>query len=106
MATVRYIGVEATTEVEVTESVSVMKAALASNVRGIVGECGGDLSCATCHVFVAPEWFEQLDPVSDFEEEMLESTAEPSTEFSRLSCQIIVTDKLDGLTVTIPDSQY
>jgi 2Fe-2S ferredoxin len=106
MAVVRYVGAATTTEVEVATGVSVMKAALGSNVRGIVGECGGDLSCATCHVFVAPEWFDRLEPASEFEQEMLESTAEPPTECSRLSCQIILTDELDGLTVTIPDSQY
>jgi 2Fe-2S ferredoxin len=84
---------------------SVMQAALNNLVDGIVGECGGDLSCATCHVFVAPEWYDGLPEVSDDEEDMLEATSEEPTKFSRLSCQIKCHDGLDGLVVHVPATQ-
>ena len=84
---------------------SVMQAAVNNCVDGIVGECGGDLSCATCHVFVAPEWFEALPEASADEEDMLEATSEEPTKFSRLSCQIKCADKLDGLVVHVPATQ-
>jgi ferredoxin, 2Fe-2S len=84
---------------------SVMQAALNNLVDGIVGECGGDLSCATCHVFVAPEWYDALPEASGDEEDMLEATSEEPTKFSRLSCQIKCADNLDGLVVHVPATQ-
>jgi len=84
---------------------SVMQAAVNNLVDGIVGECGGDLSCATCHVFVAPEWYDALPGASGEEEDMLEATSEEPTKFSRLSCQIKCDDKLDGLVVHVPATQ-
>jgi 2Fe-2S ferredoxin len=74
-------------------------------VPGIIGECGGELSCATCHVFVAPEWFDRLGERSPEEEDMLQVTAAEPTEFSRLSCQISCSAATDGLVVTVPDLQ-
>jgi 2Fe-2S ferredoxin len=84
---------------------SVMKAAVSNTVPGIIGECGGDLVCATCHVFVRREWADRLPPVTDEEAEMLEVTSEEPTDCSRLACQIEVTDELDGLTVDVPSTQ-
>jgi ferredoxin, 2Fe-2S len=84
---------------------SVMQAAVNNLVDGIVGECGGDLSCATCHVFVAPEWHDALPEVTMEEADMLEATSEEPTKFSRLSCQIKCDDKLDGLVVHLPATQ-
>jgi 2Fe-2S ferredoxin len=84
---------------------SVMHAAVNNLVDGVVGECGGDLSCATCHVFVAPEWYNALPEPSSEEEDMLEATSEEPTKFSRLSCQIICAAKLDGLVVHVPHTQ-
>jgi ferredoxin, 2Fe-2S len=84
---------------------SVMQAAVNNLVDGIVGECGGDLSCATCHVFVTPEWHDALPETSTEEEDMLEATSEEPTKFSRLSCQIKCDDSLDGLVVRIPATQ-
>ena len=84
---------------------SVMQAAVNNCVDGIVGECGGDLSCATCHVFVAPEWFEALPGASAEGEDMLEATSEEPTKFSRLSCQIKCAGKLDGIVIHVPASQ-
>jgi 2Fe-2S ferredoxin len=92
-------------EVEAAVGESVMQAALNSLVDGIVGECGGDLSCATCHVFVDPEWHDALPAASDDEEDMLEATSEEPTKFSRLSCQIKCDGKVDGLVVHVPATQ-
>jgi ferredoxin, 2Fe-2S len=92
-------------EVVAAEGESVMHAALNNLVDGIVGECGGDLSCATCHVFVAPEWYDALPEASSDEEDMLEATSEEPTKFSRLSCQIKCGAKFDGLVVHLPATQ-
>ncbi|SCK42724.1 ferredoxin, 2Fe-2S [Variovorax sp. HW608] len=92
-------------KVDAVDGTSVMKAAIASGVRGIIGECGGDLSCASCHVFVVKEWFDLLGPIGAFEDEMLDATSEDRTDCSRLSCQIVVTPSLEGLTLTVPASQ-
>jgi 2Fe-2S ferredoxin len=95
----------AETKVVVVAGTSVMRAAVGNAVDGIIGECGGDMVCATCHVFVQPEWFERLDPAGDYELDMLEATSEEPTPYSRLGCQIVLTDDLCGLTVEVPNSQ-
>lgn len=92
-------------EIEASEGVSVMEAATQENIAGIVGECGGNLSCATCHCYVDAEWQDKLKPMSDDEDAMLEGTMERCPE-SRLSCQITLLPELDGLTVRLPESQY
>ena len=92
-------------EVEAADSDSVMQTALNNLIDGIVGECGGDLSCATCHVFVDPEWFAALPEACSDEEDMLEATSEEPTKFSRLSCQIKCNKALDGLIVHLPATQ-
>lgn len=79
---------------------SAMRAALAAGVVGIDAECGGTCSCGTCLVHVMPEWFERVGPPGEIEADMLEFVGEP-TEFSRLSCQIIVSDQLDGLQLKV-----
>jgi 2Fe-2S ferredoxin len=84
---------------------SVMLTARGGGLTGIVGECGGVLSCATCHVLVDPAWSDRLPERSEDEEYLLEGTATPATESSRLSCQILLDPTLDGLTVTIPEEQ-
>lgn len=85
---------------------SVMKAAVLNGVDGIVGECGGNLMCATCHVYVDEEWIGRLSDKDEIEEEMLEGAASPVTPCSRLSCQITVTAELDGLLVRLPATQF
>jgi ferredoxin, 2Fe-2S len=92
---------------EVTADVgeSVMHAAVNNLINGIVGECGGDLSCATCHVFVDPEWSGALPAPTSDEEDMLEATSEEPTKFSRLSCQLKCGEALDGLVVHVPATQ-
>jgi 2Fe-2S ferredoxin len=84
---------------------SVMRAAVTNAVDGIVGECGGDMSCATCHVFVDAVWIDMLPEATEEERDMLEAASEEPTEFSRLCCQINCTESLDGLVVHVPASQ-
>jgi len=85
---------------------SLMRAALAAGVEGIAADCGGVLSCATCHVIVAPEWAARLPPPEADEEAMLEMTAAPREPGSRLSCQIVLAPELEGLVARLPDTQY
>ena len=85
---------------------SLMRAATDAGVEGILADCGGCLTCATCHVIVDPAWEAKLRPPADEEQEMLEMTAAPRLPTSRLSCQISLDGDLDGLTVTMPDTQY
>jgi 2Fe-2S ferredoxin len=92
-------------ELEALTGQSVMKAATSNLVAGIIGECGGELSCATCHVFVEPEWLDALPEMSSTERDMLEVAAEEPTDQSRLCCQIVVTEGLEGLTLRIPRTQ-
>jgi len=91
--------------IEVREGQSLMDAATKNRIPGIDGDCGGACACATCHVYVAPEWFERLAPMKELESKMLKFASMPK-ENSRLSCQIVAAPALDGLTVTIPKSQY
>lgn len=83
---------------------SVMEAATGDLVRGIIGECGGACSCATCHVYVEETWFARLTPADDLEKAVLDAAVAPGP-FSRLGCQIPITDALDGLTLIIPAGQ-
>jgi 2Fe-2S ferredoxin len=90
--------------VEVAVATSVMRAALRNEVRGIVGECGGAATCGTCHVYLDRST-EQFDPPSDDEDEMLDWTAAPRAENSRLSCQLVPTDEGAQLVVRVPAKQ-
>ena len=83
-----------------------MQAAVAANVTGIEGECGGMMTCGTCHVYVREPHAAVLPAPNADEDAMLGFTAEPRRANSRLSCQIPLTDALDGLTVDLPQSQY
>jgi ferredoxin, 2Fe-2S len=85
---------------------SLMQAAVARNVAGIAADCGGLLTCATCHVYVREPFASRLDLPSEDEEGMLAFTASPRRANSRLSCQIKLTPELDGLAVDLPESQY
>lgn len=91
-------------QVEIEEGASLMEGALANNVSGILGDCGGCCSCATCHVHVAAEWMAADGEPSEDEAAMLELAIGPD-ETSRLSCQITVRPALDGLVVTLPPRQ-
>jgi len=85
---------------------SLMRAAVDAGVDEIAADCGGSMTCATCHVIVDPAWAGRLRPRSDEEAEMLEMTAVPRQDTSRLSCQIVVAEDLAGLVVQMPATQY
>jgi|TARA_B100000809_G_scaffold28110_1_gene24392 2Fe-2S ferredoxin len=90
--------------IDVKNGLTVMEGAIQNNIPGIDADCGGSMACATCHVYVKEEWFDKLLKKEDGEEDMLDMAYEPK-KFSRLSCQLIVSDKLDGLVVTMPEKQ-
>ena len=78
-------------------------AAMAADVPHILGECGGSMSCGTCHVVVAPEWVDKTGVPEEFEDAILDITEAPRQDTSRLSCQIEMHADLDGLTLIIPE---
>ncbi|ASM75226.1 MULTISPECIES: 2Fe-2S iron-sulfur cluster-binding protein [Roseobacteraceae] len=84
---------------------SVMQTALNNNVPGIIAECGGSMACATCHVYVAEAWQTQAGARKDGEEDMLDCAMSEMRDTSRLSCQIKLTEALDGLRVYLPEEQ-
>lgn len=92
------------TRLEVLAQGSVMQAAIDNNIRGIDADCGGCLTCGTCHVVIEPRWNDRLPVQTDAEKEMLEYVPDPQPN-TRLSCQIPVTDALNGLLVRIPRHQ-
>ena len=105
-STVTYISASGDLrEVAVPIGSSVMEGAVNNSIKGIVAECGGACMCATCHVFVDETWLDKLQPIAEDEEEMLNNTFVPRKPNSRLSCQIPVTEELDGLIVTTPEAQ-
>jgi 2Fe-2S ferredoxin len=107
MAVVTYIEFGgAQHRVDVPEGHSVMQAAVNANIDGVVAECGGGLACATCHCYVDEAWIDRVGPPSEAEAQMLEFTAGETSAASRLSCQIIVNDALDGLVVRLPQTQF
>ena len=107
MSQVTYVahgGERRTVEVPLGENV--MRGALYNGIEGIVGECGGGLACATCHCYVEEDWLGKLEAPADAELQMLESAVCEVRPNSRLSCQIAVTEALDGLVVDLPERQY
>ena len=106
MVQIKYIEYSGRTRtVEIPEGVSLMEGALKHHILGIDGDCGGACACATCHVYVDPEWLDLLPAMNELERGMLKFASEPRPN-SRLSCQIKASPALNGLTVTIPESQY
>jgi 2Fe-2S ferredoxin len=92
-------------EVEAESNMTVMEAAIDNGVDGIEAVCGGGLSCATCHVYVDEAWLSRLSPIERGEEQMLGTTAAERKPNSRLSCQLDISDDLDGLVVHLPPFQ-
>ena len=90
--------------VEVQNGLTVMEGAVQNDVPGIDADCGGGMACATCHVYVKEDGFNKIPKKEDGEEDMLDMAFEPKTN-SRLSCQIVVSDEIDGLEVNIPSKQ-
>jgi 2Fe-2S ferredoxin len=106
MAKVTYIEFNGTEHtIDVRNGFTVMEGAVKNNVPGIDADCGGACACATCHVYVDPAWADKTGKASAMEESMLDF-AENVTETSRLSCQIKVSDELEGLIVRMPESQH
>jgi 2Fe-2S ferredoxin len=92
-------------ELDVPVGTSVMRAAVMNGIDGIVAECGGEMMCATCHVYVAEDQLARTPKMSEEEAAMLEFTASERRPNSRLSCQLTVTPELDGLVVYLPETQ-
>ena len=106
MAKITYIEHNGTEHVvDVANGLTVMEGARDNSIPGIEADCGGACACSTCHVYVAPEWVEKLPAIDPMEEDMLEFAYEPDTTRSRLTCQLKVTDALDGLVVQMPEKQ-
>ena len=90
--------------IEVKNGLTIMEGAVQNNIPGIDADCGGSMACATCHVYVKENWFNKLPKKEDGEEDMLDMAYEPN-KFSRLSCQLTVSDKLEGMIVNLPEKQ-
>ena len=90
--------------IDVQNGLTVMEGAIQNDIPGIDADCGGGMSCATCHVYVNEEWLDKLTEKEDGEEDILDMAFEPKKN-SRLSCQLIVSETLDGLVVNIPSKQ-
>lgn len=106
MPTVNFISASGLSRsVDVPVGMSVMQAALNHKVDGILGECGGNCMCATCHAYVDTRFFNQIPPVKENEKFMLSIAAEGPESNSRLSCQIKMTEELDGIVVRLPGKQ-
>ena len=99
---IEFNGTEHNIDANVGESIMVATSDL---VPGIDADCGGECSCATCHVLIGGEWQSKLEPRTDTEESMLDLNPDRTDE-SRLSCQIIMSDALDGIVVNLPEFQY
>ncbi|GAB1818313.1 2Fe-2S iron-sulfur cluster-binding protein [Herbidospora sp. RD11066] len=106
MPTVTFIAVDGTQRTaDARAGESVMAAAVRTGVPGIIGECGGNASCATCHVYVDADFAGLVGPPNDMEDDLLDLGVSDRRETSRLACQISLTDALDGLVVTTPEEQ-
>ena len=90
--------------VEVQNGLTVMEGAVQNDIPGIDADCGGSMSCATCHVYVKDDWFSKLPKKEESEDDMIDQAYEPKSS-SRLSCQITVSDDLNGLIVQLPEKQ-
>ena len=105
MAKITYIQNSGNSQtIEISNGLSVMEGAVQNDIPGIDADCGGGMACATCHVYVKENWLNKLPKKEDGEEDMLDMAFEPKTN-SRLSCQLTVSDELDGLIVDIPSKQ-
>ena len=90
--------------INIDNGLSVMEGAIQNEIPGIDADCGGAMACATCHVYVKEDWFDKINKKNEGEDDMLDQAYEPKKN-SRLSCQIIVSDDLDGLVVDMPEKQ-
>jgi len=106
MAKITYIEHDGTEHVvDVATGMTVMEGARDNNVPGIDADCGGACACSTCHAYIAPDWVDRLPAIDAMEEDMLDFAYQTDPARSRLTCQIKVTDALDGLVVNLPEKQ-
>ena len=105
MAKIKYIEHNGNEHiVDVQNGLTVMEGAVQNDIPGIDADCGGSMSCATCHVYAKEDWYGKLPKKEMGEDDMLDQAYEPKSN-SRLSCQIMVSDDLDGLSVYMPEKQ-
>ena len=105
MPKITYIDSQGNTKtIDVEKGLSVMEGAIQNDIPGIDADCGGSMACATCHVYVEDKWLDKVPEAEEAEVDMIDMAFEPKKN-SRLSCQILITDELDGLTVTTPEKQ-
>ena len=106
MAKITYIEHDGTEHVvDVPNGLTVMEGARYNNIPGIEADCGGACACSTCHVYVHPDWVARLPGIDPMEQDMLEFAYQPDPARSRLTCQIKVSDAIDGLVVQMPEKQ-
>ncbi|MGH7046029.1 MAG: 2Fe-2S iron-sulfur cluster-binding protein [Stellaceae bacterium] len=106
MPSITYVHADGSRQViDVPIGTSVMRGAILNNIEGIVAECGGEMMCATCHVYVEEPYLDRTPVQSDDEKAMLEFTASERRPNSRLSCQLVVNAEMDGLVVHLPETQ-
>ncbi|MEX1669771.1 2Fe-2S iron-sulfur cluster-binding protein [Zhongshania guokunii] len=106
MPLIKFITVNGETrEVNAESGSNLMQVALDNGIDEILGECGGSCSCATCHCYIGDDWLSKTGKPDDIEQEMLECALEPAVN-SRLSCQVNISDELDGMVVHLPAAQY
>ena len=105
MSKITYIDTQGNSKtIDVENGLTVMEGAIQNDGPGIDADCGGSMACATCHVYVEEKWLNKLSKTEDAEIDMIDMAFDPKKN-SRLSCQLIVSDELDGLTVTTPEKQ-
>lgn len=107
MPTITFIKPDGSSQsFDVEPGTSVMHAAVNNNINEIIGECCGTMACGTCHCFIEASWINKINPASALEQQILNYSAVKTQATSRLGCQILVSDDLNGLKVTVPESQY
>lgn len=107
MASVTYIEHDGTEhKIDLPNGETLMQGAVHNAINGILAECGGGLSCATCLCFVDSAWLDKLPPASEMEQQLLEFSPNNGKPGARFSCQIVMNDDIDGIVVHVPESQY
>ena len=105
MSKITYIDNQGNSKtIDVENGLTVMEGAIQNDIPGIDADCGGSMACATCHVYVEEKWLDKIPKAEEAEVDMIDMAYEPKKN-SRLSCQLIVSDELEGLTVTTPAQQ-
>ena len=105
MPKITYVDIKGGSKtIDVDNGLTVMEGAIQNDIPGIDADCGGSMACATCHVYVEEKWLDKIPKAEEAEVDMIDMAYEPKKN-SRLSCQLIVSDELDGLIVTTPEKQ-